>query len=149
MRGSIGFLLGVLLAAGCGGATPISSQPLSGKVGGQAWTFATGETNPSLSTGDQLWVELYAATFDTCVAFGAPMDADEIIMMLPKTPGTYELSFSLNATFYVSSSSSNLVATRGTLQIDSVTATTIGGGMRIAYNGDNSVEGQFTAAICP
>jgi hypothetical protein len=156
-------LLGIVLGAGCGGGTgvggggggtgggmtTISTQTLAGKIGGQAWTFATGETNAALSTTDELWVDLYAATFDTCVAFGAPSDADGVTMMMPKKPGSYPLSLGQNATLYVASSSNNWVATHGLLVIDSVTATTISGGMRITYNGDNTVDGQFQAAICP
>ena len=160
MRAPVLCLLGLLLAAGCGGSngtgeasggggTTISTQTLAGKIGGQPWTFATGETNAQLSTADQYWVDLYAATFDTCVAFGSPTDADEVIMMMPKVPGSYPLSLSQNATLYVASSNDNWVATRGLLVIDSVTATTISGGMHITYNADNTVDGQFTAAICP
>jgi hypothetical protein len=159
MRTPVVCLLGLLLAAGCGGSggtgdpagggTTISTQTLAGKIGGQPWTFATGETNAQLSTNDQYWVDLYAATFDTCVAFGSPTDADEVIMMMPKVPGSYPLSLSRNATLYVASSSDNRVAIRGLLVIDSVTATTISGGMHITDNADNAVDGQFTAAICP
>ena len=159
MRSSIALLLGIVLAAGCGGSggdgdgtgptTTISTQTLAGKIGGQAWTFATGETNNALSTPDKFWVDLYAATFDTCVAFGAPSDADNVTMMMPKTPGSYPLSLAQNATLYVASSSDNLVAIRGLLVIDSVTATTISGGMHVTYNADNTVDGQFQASICP
>jgi hypothetical protein len=162
MRPLIVSLLGIVLGAGCGGGnsdgggggsgggtTTISTQTLAGKIGGQAWTFATGETNAALSTTDELWVDLYAATFETCVAFGAPSDADEVIMMMPKKPGSYPLSLANNATLDVASSSDNWVATRGLLVIDSVTATTITGGMHITYNSDNTVDGQFQAAICP
>ena len=164
MRTSVTILLGLVLGAGCGGGTgggggggsggngggtTISTQTLAGKIGGQAWTFATGETNAALSTTDAFWVDLYAATFDTCVAFGAPSDADEVIMMMPKAPGSYPVSLSRNATLYVASTSDNWVATRGLLVIDSVTATTISGGMHITYNADNTVDGQFQASICP
>ena len=162
MRAPIAFLLGIALGAGCGGGsgdgggggsgggtTTISTQTLAGKIGGQAWTFATGETNAALSTPDKFWVDLYAATFDTCVAFGAPSNADEVIMMMPKTPGSYPLSLAQNATLYVASSSDNWVATKGLLVIDTVTATTISGGMHITYNADNTVDGQFQASICP
>ena len=103
----------------------------------------------ALSTPDKFWVDLYAATFDTCVAFGAPSDADNVTMMMPKTPGSYPLSLAQNATLYVASSSDNLVATKGLLVIDTVTATTISGGMHITYNADNTVDGQFQASICP
>lgn len=153
--------LGIALAAGCGSGpsgegggggtttTTVTQQTLTGKIGGQAWTFATGETNAALSTADQYWVDLYAATFDTCVAFGAPADADEVIMMMPKTPGTYPVNLGMIATLYSASANFNAGATRGVLVIDSVTATTISGGLHITYNSDNTVDGLFQAAICP
>jgi hypothetical protein len=159
MRASIALLLGIVLGAGCGGSggdgdgpgstTTISTQTLAGKIGGQVWTFATGETNADLSTADEFWVDLYGTTFDTCVAFGAPSNVDEVIMMMPKTPGSYPVSLSRIATLYVASSSDNLGATRGLLVVDSVTATTISGGIHITYNADNTVDGQFQASICP
>jgi hypothetical protein len=70
-------------------------------------------------------------------------------MMMPKTPGTYTVSLGMNATLYSASASFNAVATRGVLVIDSVTATTISGGLHITYNSDNTVDGLFQAAICP
>jgi hypothetical protein len=162
VRTAIAILLGIVLGAGCGGGssggggggsgggtTTISTQTLAGKIGGQAWTFATGETNADLSTADEFWVDLYGTTFDTCVAFGAPSNVDEVIMMMPKAPGSYPVSLSRIATLYVASSSDNWGATRGLLVIDSVTATTISGGIHITYNSDNTVDGQFQAAICP
>jgi len=155
MKGPAGLGLLLLLAVGCGGGgdggagATISSQPLAGKIGGQAWTFTTGETSDALSTSEQLWVDLYADTFDACVAFGAPPNADLVTMMMPRTPGSYTVSLTLNATIYSASTSTNFVATRGLLVIDSVTATTISGGLNITYNGDNTVNGQFQAAICP
>ena len=81
MKWPAGWGLLLLLAAGCGGGgdggggATISSQPLAGKVGGQAWTFATGETTEVLSTSKQLWVDLYADGFDACVALRAPSNA--------------------------------------------------------------------------
>jgi len=136
--------LALLLVVGCGGSSDgggsatISSQPLAGKLGGQAWTFATGETTGVLSTGEQLWVDLYGHSFDACVAFGAPPNADLVTMMMPRTPGNYDVSLTLND-----------IATSGRLVIDSVTATTITGGLSIAHNSDNAISGRFQATICP
>ena len=107
MKWPAGLGLLLLLAVGCGGGgdggggATISSQPLAGKIGGQAWTFATGETTEALSTSEQLWVDLYADTFDACVALGAPSNADVVTMMMPRTPGSYDVSLTLNATIYV------------------------------------------------
>jgi hypothetical protein len=155
MKWPAGLGLLLLLVVGCGGSgdgggsATISSQPLSGKIGGQAWMFTTGETSDALSTSEQLWVDLYADSFDACVAFGAPPNADLVTMMMPRAPGSYDVNLTLNATIYSASTATNYVATSGRLVIDSVTATTIAGGLNITYNGDNAVNGQFQATICP
>jgi hypothetical protein len=146
--------LGLFLVVGCGGGGgggggPISTQPLAGKIGGQAWTFMTGETIASLSNADELFVNLYPTSFETCVSFGAPTGVDNVIMIMPRAAGSYSLGLSLTATLYDASDNSNYATTNGSLVIDSVTATTISGGLRATYNGDNSVDGQFQAAICP
>ena len=140
-------------AVGCGsssgaGSTTISSQPLSGKLGGQPWTLGTGQTNSFLSTSSQYWVDAYAESFTPCTG-SASANADEIIMNLPMTIGNYRLSISLNQTFYVAATGDNLIATSGEIDITDISATTITGGANFAYNADNSVDGQFQMTICP
>jgi hypothetical protein len=152
-----GWALALLLVVGCGGGGgggggggSISMQPLSGKIGGQAWTFGTGETmSASFVPPDRFFVTLYPDSFETCVPLGAPTDVNLVTMQMPKDPGNYDLNNQLNASLYVVSTTTNYAATSGTLVIDSVTATTISGGLHATYNGNNSVDGQFSAAICP
>ncbi len=147
-------LLGLGLAAlavGCGsggGSTIISSDPLSGKLGGQPWTLGTGQTNSDLSTTSQYWVDAYAESFTPCTG-SAPTSADKIIMNLPMAIGNYPLSLKFNQTFFVAANNDNYVATSGEIDITDISATTITGGARFAYNADNSIDGQFQIAICP
>ena len=140
------------LAGGCGsssgGSTTISSQPLSGKLGGQPWTLGTGETNSLSSTTSQYWVDAYAESFTPCTG-SEPTSADRIIMKLPTAIGTYPLSFNFNQTFYVAANNENFVATSGEIDITDITATTITGGAKFAYDADNSIDGQFQTTICP
>jgi hypothetical protein len=142
------------LAGGCGsssggsGSTTISSQPLSGKLGGQPWTLGTGVTNSFLSTSSQYWVDAYAESFTPCTG-SASANSDEIIMNLPMAVGNYALSLNLNQTFYVAATSDNIVATSGELDITEITATTITGGAKFAADANNSVDGQFQMTICP
>jgi hypothetical protein len=145
----LGLLVVIVAAAGCGssGDVAISTQPLSGMVGGQAWTFGTGETDSFLSTATSLYVNLYAGSFTTC-SLAEPSDASIVTMQMPATPGSYTLSLQRNVTFFIPPSD-NFVATSGRLQIDSVTATTISGGLKATYNSANSIDGQFQATICP
>ncbi len=82
----------------------------------------------------------YVLTGGAASGLPAPVDANELIVELPNTVGSYNLSLAMNATFYVASSSDNWVATRGRIVIDSISATTITGGAN---------NGQFQVAVCP
>ncbi len=138
------------LAGGCGGSgsTAISSGPLSGKIGGQPWTFMSAETNSGLSTASQYWVEAYAESFTPCSGT-ASLTANGLILSVPTAVGNYAVSFNLTQTFFIAATNDNLAATSGELDITAISATTITGGASFAYDADNSVNGQFEASICP
>ena len=143
--------LALAIVAGCGssgGSATISSQPLSGKIGGRPWTLATAASNSSLSTSDQFWVGAYSESFTPCSG-SASLSADEVILTFPTTVGSYTLSLNFIETLYDGVANVNYGATSGQLVISAVTATTISGGANFAYNADNSVDGQFQATICP
>jgi hypothetical protein len=138
------------LAGGCGsggGSTSISSQPLSGKIGGQPWTFATGQTDSFLTTASRYTVDAYAETFTPCMGT-ASATANEVILNFPTAVGSYTVSLDLNQTFYIAATNDNLVATSGQIVISDITATTITGGASFAYDAENSVDGQFVATLC-
>jgi len=154
----VGIRVGILclglaaLAGGCGGSgggsTTISSQPLSGMIDGQPWTFMTGETNSSLSTASQYWVDAYAESFTPCTGYPSST-ADELLLSLPTAVGSYPLSPEFTQTFYIAATNDNLGASSGQIDVTAVTATTITGGARFAYDANNSVDGQFEVTICP
>lgn len=100
-----------------------------------------------LSDASTFWVDAYAGSFTPCTG-AAPTDVNYLILSLPRTTGTHHLGLDLTETFYVGNGN-NLATANGTIVIDSVTATTITGAAKFAYNADNSVDGQFTATICP
>lgn len=140
--------LAVVIGAGCGsGSATISSQPLSGKIGGQPWTLVTAETNSVPLSPTQYSVNAYSESFTPCSGT-ASGTTDSLILNFPMAVGTYAVTLNLNQTFYIPPSD-NLIATSGTIVISEVTATTISGGANFAYNADNSVDGQFQATICP
>lgn len=150
------WMLGLFFLAACssdgdGGSVAIATTPLSGRVGGQAWTFVSGATDPFLSEGKPtLFTTLYAEALAGCNGFPSST-LPEVLIQLPREPGSYPLSLARNATFAVPSASGeidNLVATKGELVIEEVTATTIKGGARIEFDSNNSVNGTFQAAIC-
>jgi hypothetical protein len=146
---------GIFAGAGCGsggstGGETISSQPLAGKIGGAAWSVMTAQTDSFLSDASTFFVTLYPSAFTACEAFAAPTDVSTMIMVIPKTAGSYGVSLAgpATATFSIPPSE-NKIASSGRVVIDSVTATTITGGANISFDGNNMVDGQFTATICP
>ena len=140
-----------LTTAACGSSYDISDQPLAGTVGGTAWTYAEGDTNDFLSQDDDYFATLYPESFDEC-GFGSPSGVNHLILSIPKETGEWDLGLSLNMTFVISdgaNTSDNLIGTRGTIRVDSVSDTTITGGIYAEFDGDNQIDGTFSVSICP
>jgi hypothetical protein len=145
------FVVSMMALAGCatddGGSAEISTTNMTGTVGGQPWTFAAGHTSAFLSEGeDSFFATLYPTTFTTC-GFSEP-GGNHLIVGIPKAPGEYEMSLQRNMTFVVGDSQ-NLIATKGRIVVDEVTATTVKGGLVGTYDGQNEVNGRFEVTICP
>ncbi len=146
-------VLVVVLATGAAGAcgtsaVEISKVPMSGKIGGEPWTLGTAETLAFLSMDARFFINAYAETFAPCTGAGSSVTGNYLILNVPKAPGDYALSLSLNETFFVQSNNHNNVATQGRLVVDEVTATTVSGGGHFQFDSDNYVDGQFVAQIC-
>lgn len=141
-------LLAAALVSGCtdGPGEVDTTRTLTGSVGGQAWTFAAGETNAFLSEGESdFFAELYPAAYTQC-GFSAP-SGDHLIVSIPKAPGDYTMGSQRNMTFVVGDSN-NLVSFDGRIIVDEVTATSVKGGLVGRYDGDNEVNGTFELSIC-
>jgi hypothetical protein len=124
----------------------ISADPVSGMVGGQAWTFKAGDTDAFLSSdGDTFFASLYSSQFTTC-GFSEPT-GDHLILNIPKTVGDYPMSLSRNMTFVVGND--NKIAIDGHISVTEVTATQIKGGIASKFDDQNTINGSFTIPICP
>lgn len=137
------------LAAGCGtsdgGSTTIDDGTLAGMVYGQPWTFQAGGTDAFLSEGDDnFFATFYAGAF-TCG--GSEPTGPSLIVAVPKVPGDYPMSLMRNMTFVMGSD--NKIATDGRVVVDSVTATTVTGGLVGTFDDQNTVSGHFTLTVCP
>jgi hypothetical protein len=164
MRLMVPMMVGALLQLGCGdeegdsaedgaGAgsdAAIAATPLAGTVGGQAWTLMSAATDAFLSEGStEFWVDAYGeAVADPCSGF-VETTLPSMILNVPRAPGEYPLSLMLNATFSLNDAAqTNLIATQGRIEVDSVTQTQITGGAIIEYDASNSVNGRFTVSVC-
>jgi hypothetical protein len=139
--------LGLAASSACGPKYEIAMGPLAGKIGGAPWTVATAATDPVLSNADHLFVTMYADSFTACT--GQSSGGNQLILSVPTTPGDYELSFDLSATFYLVATGENLITTQGRLKVDQLTASAVVGGANVHFDGGDSVSGQFQITICP
>jgi len=156
VKRALGCLGALWLAAGCGGPNnpperAISSGPVSGKIAGQTWTFGTGEA--ALVRGSsgvqQYLVHLYPGAVEACVSFGMMPGRDLVSMLMPTAVGSYQLGYDLSSTLVAGSIDTRCVAIEGRLVIDDITATTLTGGLFVNCGPGNTIDGQFTAVICP
>jgi len=126
------------------GADIVDSN-LSGVVAGQNWNFVAGHTDAFLSEGeDDFFASLYPSSFTPC-GFNEP-SGPHLIVSIPKTTGDFEMGFNRNMTFV--DGSDNLVTLDGHIRVDSITATSLTGGLVADYDFDNEVNGTFDITIC-
>jgi hypothetical protein len=130
-------------------STAIATTPLAGKVGGQPWTFVSGQTDAFLSDGEEDYTGVL--TSEAATTCGSFPDLSHLLLYLPRKTGTFPLGLNRIATFSIplgTSDYDNLGATKGRIVIDEVTASSIRGGAFVEYDANNSVNGQFQVAIC-
>jgi hypothetical protein len=151
-RSAPAVLAALLLGAACGGASSggggqaISSTPLAGKVGGQSWTLASGETDAFLSSGQaDFFTTLYTESVATCTGAGFSVASNQIIVEVPMTTGDYmrPVTFVVDPT----GTNQNLIAT-GHVVVDQVTATSVSGGLYAKFDANDIINGQFQATVC-
>ncbi|MGE0403265.1 MAG: hypothetical protein AB7T06_41545 [Kofleriaceae bacterium] len=149
----LALLTTALLSAGATACTieassgdEIVDSNLSGYVAGQSWNFVAGHTDSFLSEGeDDFFAVLFPTSFTPC-GFSEP-SGPHIIVSIPKTTGDFEMDFGRNMTFV--DGSDNKVAFDGRIRVDSVSATSVTGGLVASYDSDNEINGTFTVTVCP
>ncbi|HEY5448909.1 MAG TPA: hypothetical protein VIQ54_09170 [Polyangia bacterium] len=158
MKWAPGYCCALLVALGCGGPNDpfgdpfnnpvISSQRLSGTISGQPWSFRTGDAAQVRGIGaSQYVVNLYGDTREACTAFGVQVGTTVVTFVLPTAPGDYALSPDLPVE--IKTTMFDAAFTEGSLAIDTITATTISGGLKVRTGDRQGVDGRFDAVICP
>ena len=145
--------LGLLVIAACGGSDDdlaFIDQPAQGKIAGNPWLFADGRAGDN---GDgSLDIELALPQSQTgCAIFIA--SGSSVFFGLPAaTPGVYPLTISEPiqiVTLFDDATAVNYIATRGQIELLTVTALEVTGRIVVAYDDDTYVNGNFTIAHCP
>ena len=149
LAAQLAFGLAAGLAAGCAGPIEISDAPMSGRIGGVPWTLGSAETNGFLSASDQFFIDAYAEVVAPCTGAGSQVRSNRLILNVPRETGNYLLGGGLNETFFVQGTGANYIATQGRIIVNQVTDTMLSAGAHFMFDGDNVVDGQFQAQICP
>jgi hypothetical protein len=148
----VAFAVGLGACGGDGGpgGSSVSTATLSGMINSVPWTFVAGQTDSFLSSNsDTFFANLFDMPFaDPCNELRPAGVTRSIILNIPKKVGHYSLSLALNQTFSYDPDQ-NDIATSGELDVNTLTATSIQGGVKMAFEGKDSVDGQFEIAICP
>ena len=144
--------------AGCGGhddggsdtgtETPqLADTPLSGKVEGQEWTFASGMVRGSLAKGGDaaLSVDLFGEVTAQC-EFGG-FDVAYVSVDVPTVVGEYGLSDNLLVTFW-SESGFGYITAAEIVSVQEVTETQVTAAIYARYDDDFEVNGIFEVPVC-
>ncbi|MBS1123031.1 MAG: hypothetical protein H6Q90_5259 [Deltaproteobacteria bacterium] len=144
------------LLAGCatdesGTADPadllvIANQPAQGTIAGVSWTLGTRFMNVSVAD-NELNVDLLQDAVADCTKDETQASYPFIIFFTPATPGRYELGQTQFVTF-VDKPSSNLIVSRGVVQIDAITATTVSAGLHVFDPEFGEINGRFDGQLC-
>jgi hypothetical protein len=127
------------------GSLDIAPTNLAGSVGGQPWSFVAGETDGFLSQGQtDFYAELYPTQYTAC---GVQPTGPHLLVSIPMVAGDYDMDFERNMTF-VTANQDNLATIDGRIVVDTVTATTVSGGLHGVFDGGNEVNGTFQLSIC-
>jgi hypothetical protein len=131
----------------------ISPAPMTGVMGGVAWSLGTAESDPFLSMGEpELWVDMWPDVVAPCTDAVTVPRRDYLVLGIPRAAGDYDLGEGLTATFVLvrpDGGRTTYVTDHGRIVVDQVTATLIRGGAALDYDTANHVNGRFEVSVCP
>ena len=145
--------LTIALLGGCGGYTPdaIVEQTPRGLIGGGDWSMVSADV---IHLDGHLVARLHATERAPC----APNTgvAPHILFLVPEAPGEYPLRFDQASVIdgtaqvvnFVTAEADNVISSQGLIVVESISDTEVSLGV-IADAENNSVNGRFTAPICP
>ena len=148
---------GLVFVAGCtspGSTESPSSGPLSGSLYGQSFTFASGVAR---STAGTLYVTLSNQALSCTNQDPTGSSYGLVNLVIPsaaQSAGTYALGSDPAPHAVVSQydtatpSQQSKMLTAGTLRVDSSDPTKLAGGL-LVMDSDASLNGTFTATVCP
>lgn len=126
-------------------------QPLQGKIAGADWTFVIGSVIVSTFNSEEYRYSLLSTSIDNselCDSFAHT--GDRIFFFIPQEEGVFELSLDQSVAMFDEENTDNIIATDGAVEILSIDRDTgvITGRIDARFDGNNFVNGNFTATLC-
>jgi len=142
-----------LLLGACGGgysADSIADQAPQGLMEGEDWTMMSAVV--TANGEDKLSVDLYPVQVEPCDGFA---DSDsQILFTIKREVGEFPLKFSFGdlegsqTITFSPGPGQNVIASEGLIVVESLTDDEVTIGL-VADAGESSINGRFTATICP
>jgi hypothetical protein len=142
--------VGLAACGGSGGGSSISSKPLGGTINGQPWVYVDGQTDFFLSsTSDKYFASLYDRPIaEACTVALPPGEMNYLVLNIPKMTGSFTQGGTFQFPDPTTGRTADAIATTGSLEVTAISATEISGGVKMAIDANNTVDGQFTVSIC-
>lgn len=130
------------------------NQDLKGEIEGDTWMYADGYVAESIFDDEEVLDITLTLVHDGSICESFP-EGDRVIFFVPNAVGVYELSFDLASfngqvvTLFDAEQTLNTIATKGAIEILSISETTVTGRIDARADGDNYVNGNFIVSFCP
>lgn len=129
------------------------NQNLQGQIGGNAWEFSSGSADKGFfGATDTLSADFSNKLIpDPCAVF---ITGNKLIGNIPLTVGIHELNLNASLfsgytfTIYDTVDNINYIATKGAVEVLTISETEITGQMDIRYDNENFVNGKFSIERC-
>lgn len=131
-------------------------QDLSGKIEGESWTYADGFAETSIFEDEEILnIDLFLAQANPACEV-EQREGDAVFFFVPNAVGVYHLSFDLGSfdgqvvtLLDDVDIPFNTIATKGAIEILTITDTEVTGRIDARADGDNYVNGNFRVSFCP
>lgn len=129
-------------------------DPLTGMVGGEDWTYGSGNASYEYFSGDYTGIILDVDLDDPCTRVPGGVSESHLVVRFPAQRGNYNLPYINNTgntaeVIFDLPDGKRYTATAGFLEIVQITSTDIVGFISADYDEEsNYVEGAFILRIC-
>lgn len=151
------FVLTLLLACGDDddkNSYSFKNQDLSGKIEGASWVYADGFVETGTYEDEEILDITLTLEQEDPICETLFQEGDRVFFFVPNAVGIYKLYFDLDSfdgqvvTLFDDEQTLNTIATKGAIEILTITDTEVTGRIDARADGKNHINGNFTVSFC-